>query len=90
MVHTHHDVLMRTTIDIPDQDHALFKALARQRGQTLGETLVELAKERLNPDADNYGGVRLERSPITGFLVVAGGERIITPEEVKQFLEDSE
>lgn len=90
MMRAHHDAFVRTTIDIPDQDHALFKALARQRGLTLGEILVSLAKERLDPDREGRSGVRLERDEQTGFLVIKGGQRLITHEEVKRFLDETE
>jgi predicted DNA-binding ribbon-helix-helix protein len=76
---------MRTTIDIPDDDHARLTALARERGVTLGALLVELADRGLRTTAPLPGGLRL--SPLTGLLTVSTGVPI-THEEVKAFLED--
>lgn len=80
---------MRTTIDIPASDHALFRALARQRGVSLGKVLVDLAKTAINPEA-GADGPRLQRDPETGFMVICGGERLVTHEDVRRFFEESE
>lgn len=77
---------MRTTIDIPDRDHARFVALARERGISLSKLLVELADNALEPDIER-GRSMLRRSQTTGFLTVQSG-RTITHEEVKRLLED--
>ncbi len=80
---------MRTTIDIPDQDHALFKALAQQRGKTLGEMLIELARSGLQPGVrEPAGDYRINIDAKTGLPILSGGSRVITPEEVKKFLDD--
>ncbi|MBK6727437.1 MAG: hypothetical protein IPG63_09290 [Xanthomonadales bacterium] len=83
---------MRTTIDIPFQDHALFKALAQQRGETLGATLVSLARQALQPSGvgESRAEYRIDIDPATGLPILQGGKRIVTHEEVKKFLEDSE
>jgi hypothetical protein len=76
---------MRTTIDIPDHDHARLTALARERRVTLGVLLVELADRGLRSTTSPAGDLR--RSPRTGLLTVSPGIPI-TPEEVRAFLED--
>lgn len=82
---------MRTTIDIPDSDHALFRALAAQRGVTLGEIMVELAKSALKPSVrEPVAEYRIETNPETGLPVLRGGKRVVTTEEVKKFLDETE
>jgi hypothetical protein len=79
---------MRTTIDIPDPDHARFTALARERRVTLGALLVELANRGLGSSASSPpGGLRLD--PRTGLLTFSTGVPI-THEEVRAFLEDDD
>ena len=92
MMQSHHDAAMRTTIEIPAQDHALFKALAQQRGETLGATLVSLARRALQPSAlgEARAEYRIDTDSATGLPILRGGRRIVTQEEVKKFLEDSE
>lgn len=75
---------MRTTIDIPDHDHARLTALARERRVTLGTLLVELADRGLK-STPSPGDLR--RDPRTGLLTVPTGEPL-THEEVRAFLED--
>lgn len=39
--------LSRITIDIPEQDHKLFKAMAAAQGKTMRELVVEFIKSSL-------------------------------------------
>jgi hypothetical protein len=80
-----HGDAMRTTIDIPDPDHARLTALARERRVTLGALLVELANRGLARTQSAPGDLR--RSPRTGLLTVSTGVPT-THEEVRTFLED--
>lgn len=77
---------MRTTVDIPDQKHALFVALARERGVSLSKLLVELAESALAPDVER-GRALLQRSDVTGLLTFSTGKPI-THEQVRKLLED--
>lgn len=40
-------LLSRITIDIPEQDHKRFKALAAAQGKTMRELVVEFIKESI-------------------------------------------
>lgn len=86
-----HDERMRTTIEISESDHALFKALTTQRGVTLGEIMVELAKASLDfglrESAVKY---RIKVNPKTGLPVLYGGSRIVASEEVKKYLDNEQ
>ena len=74
---------MRTTIDLPDDLHALARELAYQQKKTLSQVVAELIRSATNTES----GPRIETSP-SGRLVVALGHPI-TEEEVKS-LEDEE
>jgi Arc/MetJ family transcription regulator len=41
---------MRTTIDLPDDLHRLARAVARDEGRTLSETVVRLLRRALGQD----------------------------------------
>jgi|688.fasta_scaffold1599683_2 hypothetical protein len=42
--------LSRITIDIPEEDHKKFKALAAIKGKTMRELVVEAIKDHLEED----------------------------------------
>lgn len=79
---------MRTTIDIPERDHEVFRSLARAQGKSLSQVLVELARRGLQPLAEDREPGSVERDPRTGLRVFRSG-RPITSEEVRAFLEDA-
>lgn len=62
---------MRTTIDIPEREHALFMGLARERGTSLGKLLVELALQGLRaPGRDvEEASAHYQADPETGLGV---------------------
>jgi len=75
---------MRTTIDIPERDHALFTSLARAQGISVSKLIVELARRGLQPAAAVGESVapRYRVDPQTGLGVFRSG-RPITIDDVK-------
>jgi hypothetical protein len=47
MMQTHHDVAMRTTIDLPEDLHRIALAIARDTGRSLSQTVAELVRRGL-------------------------------------------
>jgi hypothetical protein len=74
---------MRTTVDLPDHLHARAKAIARDKGQTLSETLAELVLRGLEGRAPSG----MERSGRTGLPVVSLGT-VITSADVRSLEDD--
>lgn len=74
---------VRTTIDIPDDLHAVAASLARDRNCTLSSAVVELMRRALGPQS------RVELvDGRTGFPLLASG-RPITTDDVRA-LDDEE
>ena len=66
---------MRTTIDLPDDLHAIASSLARDRGCTLSIAVVDLLRRALGPNT------RVEVvDPRTGFPLLASGHPVTTDE----------
>ena len=78
---SHYDVMMRTTLDLPDHVHALVRELAHQQGKSMGTVVAELIMAGRAPTrpAGEATGAR-------GFPVVSVG-RPVTLEDVAS-LED--
>jgi hypothetical protein len=73
---------MRTTIDLPEDVHRILTAVARDRGQTLSQTVTGMLRTTLMPgDAP-----RVYIDPTIGLPVVHFGH-VVTSEDVKS-LED--
>jgi hypothetical protein len=70
--------LMRTTVDLPVDLHALAKRVARDRGVTFSEAVADLLRRGLG-QADPREG---ETSPTTGLPMVRVGRRV-TEEDVR-------
>jgi hypothetical protein len=87
MMQAHHGAVMRTTIDIPEQDRQIFLSLARAQGKTLSQVVIELARRGLQPVPADRDPEAIERDPKTGLRVFRSG-RPVSSEEVKAFLED--
>ncbi len=80
---------MRTTIDIPERQHALFTSLARSQRTSLGKLLVELAERGLRASsAVAEAAPDYAIDPETGLGVFRSG-RPVTIEDVRAF-EDGE
>jgi len=72
---------VRTTIDLPEDLHRVMAALARDRGQTLSQTVTDLLELALGES-----GIDVSVSPASGLPVVRLG-RPVTSEDVRS-LED--
>jgi hypothetical protein len=81
-----HDVVVRTTIDIPDDLHRQALAIARDTARTLGETIAILMRRGLDHGGGS-GAVGLSRSDRTGLPVLRLGTTITT-EDVRALEDD--
>lgn len=80
---------MRTTLDIPDREHALFTSLARQEGTSFSRLVIDLALRGLKaPKAVAETSAKYTIDQKTGLPVFRSG-RPITIDDVKA-LEDDE
>lgn len=80
---------MRTTIDIPEREHRIFKSLAHARNTSLSKIVVELARRGLETTGKvSEPEPKYEISPVTGFPTFRS-ERPVTAEDVRS-LEDEE
>ena len=78
----HHDALMRTTIDLPDNLHRIATGLARHTGRSLSQAVAELIERGLElRPADALASAYSVHSG-TG-LPVARSARIITADDVR-------
>jgi hypothetical protein len=78
---------MRTTIDIPERDHRLFRSLAHAQNTSLSKLVVELARRGLEaPGHVEESPEVYDISTVTGLPTFRSG-RPITSEDVKS-LED--
>lgn len=78
------DALMRTTINLPEDLHRAARSLARDRGESLSQTISEFVRRGLNPST---GTERISIDPTTGFPLVRLG-RPITTELVRAAADD--
>lgn len=69
---------MRTTIDLPDDIHAIALSIARDRKQTLSQTVASLIRQGIG---DAGAGERL--STRNGFLVLRTGAGPVTADDVR-------
>jgi hypothetical protein len=81
MMRPHHDVVMRTTIDLPEQLHRIASAIARDTGKTLSQTIAELAERGLSQRVSESPAPPYRIDEGTGLPVVRS-RRIITAEDV--------
>lgn len=70
--------MMRTTIDLPDDLHALLSAVAHDRRQTLSQTTASLLRGVLA----SKGPPGIEIEPRSGLPVVSVGH-VVTSEDVR-------
>ena len=70
--------MMRTTVDLPADVHAVAKRVARDRGVTLSEAVADLIRRGIGQTGTVDAGV----SPTTGLPVVRVGRRV-TEEDVR-------
>ncbi|MDR2207632.1 MAG: hypothetical protein LBE22_01460 [Azoarcus sp.] len=79
---------MRTTIDIPEREHALYTSLARAQHTSLSKLLLNLARRGLespNHVADAVPPYRVD--PQTGLGVFRSG-RPVTLDDIKALEDD--
>jgi hypothetical protein len=79
---------MRTTLDIPDREHALFSALARERKTSFSRMVVELAMKGLKSQGVGEAPPSYSVDAATGLPQFRSGHPV-TAEDVK-LLEDEE
>lgn len=85
----HHDAVMRTTIDLPEDLHRITLSLARHNGRSLSQTVAELLRQALEAPGARLGEEDRPLyviSPVTGLPTVRS-PRPVTIEDVKA-LED--
>ena len=76
--------VMRTTVDLPDDVHAVARRVARDRGVTLSEAVADLIRRGLGQGAT----VQADPSAVTGLPVVRVGRRV-TAEDVRSLDDES-
>jgi hypothetical protein len=79
---------MRTTIDIPEREHQIFKSLAHAQNTSLSKIIVELARSGLEAKrgvGEPLAGYKV--SPVTGLPTFQSG-RTITAEDVRSLDEN--
>lgn len=76
---------MRTTVDISDEAYQAVKAFACDRKESMGQVMSQLILKGVHGPADQIGKIVMKR----GVPVVSYG-RVVTTEEVREFLAESE
>ncbi len=66
-------------MDLPDELHRQAKSLARDRGTSLSQALVELVRRGLGQEG---GPIRFERDASTGLVVTHLGQ-VVSSEDVR-------
>lgn len=79
-----YDAVMRTTVDLPVDIHQMTLALARDRGETLSQTITGLIRLALNPGSS----ASVTTDPKTGLPSVRLG-KTITTEDVRRLDDES-
>ena len=82
----HHDALMRTTIDLPEDLHRIAMAIARDSASTLSQTVADLMRKGLRGGVADGGRAPYRVNATTGLPVVQS-KRTLTAEDVRM-LED--
>jgi Arc/MetJ family transcription regulator len=83
----HHDAHMRTTIDLPDDLHAIAGQLAQIQRTSLSAVVADLMRRALMPQIDASAG-KITADPATGFPTLRSGSGPITPDMVRQSQDD--
>ena len=78
-------MIMRTTIDLPESDHALFRALARARGVSLSSVIIDLCKLGLRRDSEEEQPYKQSFSSITGLPTISSAKPV-TNAQIADFL----
>ena len=75
---------MRTTVDLPDELHRHVRAIARDTHRTFSDTVADLMRRGLSPDAP----AAVSRSRRNGLPVVTLGT-VVTTEDVRALDDDA-
>lgn len=81
-MHSHHDAVMRTTIDLPEDLHRIAVALARHNRRSLSDTVAELVRRGLEPRVAEAGPPAYRVDDETGLPVVRS-KYPVTPDDIK-------
>lgn len=76
---------MRTTIDLPEAEHALFRALARARDVTVSAVILDLCSLGLASKGHEFKAKTF--SPITGLPTIASSNPVSNA-RVAEFLNE--
>ncbi len=66
---------MRTTVNLPEDRHRAATSLARDRDQSLSQTVSDLLRKALGPEID---GEQVSQDPATGLPQVRLGHPVTT------------
>lgn len=77
----HHDALMRTTIDLPDNLHRIAMGFARHTGRSLSQAVAELMQRGLAAHPSDVAQEPFTINDVTG-LPVTRSQRLITADDV--------
>ena len=77
---------MRTTIDLPESDHALFRALARARGVSLSSVIIDLCALGLRSGSEEQPYKQCFSS-ITGLPTISSAKPVTTA-QIADFLNE--
>lgn len=80
--------MMRTTIDLPDDLHAIAGQLAHIQRTTLSQVVADLMRKALNSVPTKESAGRIVPDPVTGFPTMSLGGGPITTEMVRQMQDD--
>lgn len=80
-----YDVVMRTTIDLPDDLHQQALSIARDTSRTLSETVADLMRRGLG---HGQPSAALTRSRRTGLPLIRLGT-VVTTEDVRSLEDDA-
>jgi hypothetical protein len=81
-MHAHHDALMRTTIDLPEDLHRITLSIARETGQSLSQTVAGLVRRGLSSGVHDDDAPTYKVDPRTGLPTVRS-DRTITADDVR-------
>lgn len=79
---------MRTTIDLPDDLHAIAGQLAQDRRTTLSQVVADLMRKALSTAPREGNAGTISAHPLTGFPTLKLGTAVITTEAVRQLQDD--
>ena len=76
MMRLHYDLVMRTTIDLPESLHSIATGLARHTGRTLSQAIADLMQSGLDARSDQAAVTDFKLHPMTGLPMVQSRQAI--------------